>query len=264
MEPDFSRAILALGANAYRKISSLKVGVAGCGVIGQLLAYLLYRLGVRELRLLDKDSVRPENLPNSFLFSKRHVGLAKDEATLRALKRFSLKQVKIKTYHFDVTEQEHLVGLLSFVHSLDVVFGCFDNIPARLCLNSAAIIQNTKYIDTGIQQFDGRIRFIDRSRACYACNPLASEQELMNIYKLSEESDCDYAPTITILPVCLATVSHAILEGLKFAGIIGTEPSYDYIYFDFLTPSNPVKMKITKREDCIICGKDGVVSWSKH
>lgn len=261
MDTVFSRVVNTLGSKAFDKVGSLNVGVAGCGVIGQLLAGSISRFGVEELRLLDNDLVKPENLPNGFLFSTNHVGLTKDRATLEVVKKLSLARLKARPYHFDVTKHQRFNELLTFARGLDVLYGCFDNVPARLCLNSAAIIEDVKYVDIGIQGFDGRVRLIDRSRACYACDPLTNDEDLVYIYQLSEEADCDYAPTLTVLPICLATVSHAILEGLKFIGIISEEPRYDYLYFDFLTPSNPVKMKITKKEDCTVCGKGGVVSW---
>jgi len=258
---DYSRVIGLIGEDGYRKVRTLKVGVAGLGVVGLPLAVTLARLGVRELRLLDNDVVKLHNLPNGFLLSKRHVGMTKDRAALEVARRFALDHIDARAYHFDITDQHRFKYLLKFVSSLDLIYGCFDNVPARLSLNTAAVLKAVKYVDIGIGGFDGRVRLIDRDRGCYACDPLANEEDLKVIHKLSKDADCDYAPTFTILPVCSAAVSHALVEGLKFLGIVGQPQWYNYLYFDFLTPSNPVRTRVTKRTDCPICGEGGMVSW---
>jgi len=258
----FDRTVRLIGDEAQRKVGNLAVGVAGCGVLGHLLVVVLSRMGVAEIRVLDYDVVEAENLANSLLLDKADLGFRKVEAATSLAKEFSLKKTKTKVYHLDVTDPHKFNSLLEFLDGLDVVYGCFDNIPARLALNSAALIKKVPYVDLGIEGFAGRIRMIDSQRACYACNTLVSKAQEISIFKLTKNGKgCDYASTVTILPVTLAISAHAINESLKYLGIIGERPWYDYMYFEFLSPSNPVKMKITKRRKCEICSRNGFVKW---
>jgi len=258
----FDRVTRLIGKKSMQRVHTLRIGIAGDGVVGNPLSATWAKLGAKEIRNLDYDKVKRENLANTFLLNPSYIGKDKDQIATEISKKFSLRKLKVKSWHFDVTAPHNYNLLLKFVGGLDIVYGCFDNLPARLSLNTATITKNVKYLDIGIGGFAGRCRFINRKRACYACNPLATEDQLNNIYKFSEEADCDYAPTVTILPVSFGIISHAIIQGLKFLEIVGNEPEYDYIYYDFLSEDRPVKMKITKRKDCIICGKNGMVNWS--
>jgi len=263
----YDRVLRLLGENKFKRISSLKIGVAGCGIVGQILPPLFSRLGVAEIRTLDKDVVKIENLPNSLFFNKVHLGLSKSVVTASIAKKYALKRLKTKAYCFDITDQDKEHLLARFINGLNIVFGCFDSLPPRFALNAAALKFNVKYIDLGIEGFAGRVRLIDRGRACYACDPLIPPHQATQIFKFSTASlfpiksgrNCDFAPTVSIIPVALITAALAINIGLAYLGIMGKEPEYDYYYFHLF--GEPVTMKITKKEDCIICGANGEIWW---
>lgn len=50
------------------KISSLKIGIAGCGGLGSNTAHALVRLGFKHFLLVDFDKVEPSNLNRQFYF----------------------------------------------------------------------------------------------------------------------------------------------------------------------------------------------------
>jgi len=262
----YDRPMRLVGEDTQRKIASLKIGVAGCGIVGQILPPLFSRIGVAEIRTLDKDTVKMENLANSFLFTKDYLGWEKDRAAADLARRYSLRKIRTKAYHFDVTDfrSQHLLS--KFISGLDLVYGCFDSLPPRYVLNSATLKKNVKYIDVGVEGFAGRLRFIDRNRACYNCNPLVPEHEAINIFKLSgnkpNDDGCDFAPTVSMLQVALMIASLAVNMGLQFLGIIG-KADFDFDYYYFHLFGHPETMKITKRDDCIICGRDGEIWWSE-
>ncbi|MEM2613833.1 MAG: ThiF family adenylyltransferase [Nitrososphaerota archaeon] len=263
----YDRVLRLIGQDNYQKIGSLKIGVAGCGILGQILPPIFSRIGVAEIRTLDKDVVKIENLPNSLFFSENHLGISKSIAAALIAKKYSLKKTtKVKSYRFDVTDPSKQHLLEKFLSELDLVFGCFDSLPPRFALNSAALKHNVKYIDLGIEGFAGRIRLIDRKRACYNCDPLIPTHQAINIFKLHSNSHstvemngCDFAPTVSMLHVALMTTALAINIGLAYLRITGEEPEFDYYYFHLF--GQPVTMKITKKEDCIICGANGEIWW---
>jgi len=254
---------MLIGKKAQRSIMRLKVAVAGCGVVGLPLIIILSKMGVATLRILDNDYVKIENLANTLFFKREHVGSKKADAAAKLARSWSLRKTRAEAFSLDVTDEGEWDRLNSFVESTDLVYGCFDNLPARFSLNSATIVQNVKYIDLGIEGFSGRIRLIDRNRACYACDPLVPEDASINIFSLTrmQGKGCDYAPTVTILPTTILTAAHALVEGLKFLGILEGDVRYDYVYYDFLSSVKPVKMRISKRRDCRICGADGLMQW---
>jgi len=262
----YDRTMRLIGEEQQRKISSLKIGIAGCGIVGQILPAIFSRVGVAEIRTLDRDTVKMENLANSFLFNKRHLGWKKDQAAANIAKRYSLQMIRVEAYHFDVTDLRMHSSLSNFLNGLDLVYGCFDNLPPRYALNSAALRQGIKVIDIGVEGFAGRLRLIDRNRACYNCDPLISQNEAINLFKLlpstKNNDGCDFAPTVSMLQVALSISSLAANMGLMFLGVIGNEPDFDYYYFHLF--GQPTTMRITKRDDCIICGKNGEIWWQEN
>jgi molybdopterin/thiamine biosynthesis adenylyltransferase len=261
----FDRPRLLFGEQGQKRITRLKVAVAGCGVVGTPLAIGMSRLGVAELRTLDRGIVEKVNLANNLFLTRKHVGQKKTEAVAKLAQSWSLRKCKTKSYNFDVTDPNKWNPLISFLAGINIVYGCFDNLPARFSLNSAAIAQNVKYVDLGIEGFSGRIRLIDKTRACYACDPLIPEHFSTTIFSLmKDKKGCDYAPTITTLPTATLTAAHAIIEGLKFLNILENNEKYDYLYFDFLSSVKPVKMQVSKRRDCKICGADGLATWQRQ
>jgi len=258
----FDRQIKLIGREKREKIDTLKVGVAGTGILGTALVALFSRLGVSEIRVLDKDNVEIENFANNIFLNERHLGMRKTSAAADIAEKLSLKVVMIRTYGFDVTDFVNKKKLLDFVQGLDIVYGCFDNIPARLALNYAALKEDIKYVDLGLGGWIGRIRLIDRQRACYACNPLVSMKESVNIFTLLDKNrSCEFAPTVTILPIVLVTASLSVTVGLKYLGIIGSEPNFDYLMVNLFAPFESTKFKIEKRLGCPVCGKEGEIYW---
>ncbi len=261
----YDRTLRLIGEERLRKIRSLRIGVVGCGIVGQIIPAMLSRIGVAELRLLDKDVVKIENLANSFLFTKRYLGWKKANAAADIAKKYSLDgRIAVKPYHFDITDSG--TSLLEFLDGLNLVYGCLDNLPARYALNFAALKSDVKYVDVGVGGFACRVRLIDRSRACYVCDPLVPEKTSINIFRLlpdKADEGCNFAPTASMLPVSLIASSIAVSIGLAYLGIIGEPPGLDYYYFHLFS-NEIVAMKITKREDCIVCGENGEVWWQDH
>ncbi len=72
------------------QLTSVRVGIAGCGGLGSNVAMLLARSGVQDMLLIDYDVVEPSNL-NRQLFFPRHVGMPKVQALAEILQELNPK-----------------------------------------------------------------------------------------------------------------------------------------------------------------------------
>ena len=79
--------------------SNPKVVIIGCGAIGSYTAFGLARLGVKELVLIDFDTVEGHNLPNQFFAESLNIkeGIFKTSA-LEATIKLMVKDVSIKSF----------------------------------------------------------------------------------------------------------------------------------------------------------------------
>src|SRR5262245_1040744 len=77
------------GREGPGNLASARVMVLGCGALGGVLAQTLFRAGVGELVLVDRDVVEPSTLPRQVLFDERHAreGTPKARAARETLER---------------------------------------------------------------------------------------------------------------------------------------------------------------------------------
>ena len=77
-----------LGEEGFKKVSSVKIGIAGAGGLGSNCAYNLVRAGFRNLRIVDFDRVDHTNLNRQFYFLDQ-VGMDKVKALEVNLRRIN-------------------------------------------------------------------------------------------------------------------------------------------------------------------------------
>lgn len=85
-EPSTSRTISYLLVHSqtcsellqrYDKLCGCVIAIVGCGGIGSLAALAIAGAGVRNIRLIDKDSVEASNLNRQFLYTRNDIGKRK-------------------------------------------------------------------------------------------------------------------------------------------------------------------------------------------
>jgi sulfur carrier protein ThiS adenylyltransferase len=104
----FEKEILRYyGEKNYKKITSTKIGIAGCGGLGSNCAFNLVRAGFKKFVLVDFDKVDYSNLNRQFYFYNQ-VGKTKVEALEQNLKKISsslqIKILKIKLNANNITK----------------------------------------------------------------------------------------------------------------------------------------------------------------
>jgi len=169
-------------------ISTLRVGIIGCGGVGPIVAENLMRLGVREFALFDPDTLEMSNLNRWLGGSSLDIGDKKVALLARHLK------------HCDPTlrVEEHCVDIIdaqptNAMATCDILIAAVDNDAARFWLNRVAAAMMIPLLDLGVRvRTSPRTDFMTRIvsvvpgvTACLECSPLA----LLDRVAISERFD---------------------------------------------------------------------------
>jgi molybdopterin/thiamine biosynthesis adenylyltransferase len=169
----FDRQVRAFGGDVQRVLSSLQVGVVGCGGTGSAVIEQLIRLGVRSLVLVDPDTVSESNLTRVYGSSPDDVGAPKVDVLARHARHIAPDA--------DVQPIQGLVTSEAVARKLagcDVLFGCTDDNAGRLVLTRLAAYYLTPLIDCGIlissnrgvvAGIDARVTVQTPGSACLLC-----------------------------------------------------------------------------------------------
>lgn len=157
----------------------MKVGIAGLGGLGSNVAMMLVRSGIKDLALVDFDTVEESNL-NRQIYFKKHVGKKKTEACQEILKMID-PDLKLELYNVRLTED----------NILEVFKGCKIICEALDSAESKAMLVNTvlsempgTYIvsGTGISGLESpnNITTKHKFNKLYVCGDGTSEAEDMH------------------------------------------------------------------------------------
>lgn len=148
------------------RVANARCLVVGCGALGNEVLKNLLLLGWGNIIACDFDDIEESNLSRSVLFRQQDVGrpkatsAAEHAAELNPYCRVVPLQGDLKTR----------IGA-GLVARMDVVFGCLDNIEARLYLNTLATSARCLFIDGGLTVWEGTVSLFYQGEAqpCYAC-----------------------------------------------------------------------------------------------
>jgi hypothetical protein len=170
----FSRSVRAFGTGIQHAIGALRCAIVGCGGTGSAVAEQLVRLGLRDLLLIDPDSLTPSNLTRVYGSTPQDVGRPK-VAVLGEHLRAIAPGLKCEVIESTVTLETTARRLMD----RDIVFGCTDDNAGRLVLSRLATFLLTPVIDLGVLLssdakdvligIDGRITTVAPGAACLVC-----------------------------------------------------------------------------------------------
>jgi len=133
---DRFRRLNDLGAQGLERLADAHVAILGMGVIGCYMADLLVRLGVKNLRIIDRDTLQPSDLGHQILYIQDDVAreLPKVEAAAKRLTAVN-PSTKVEGIFADINPKT----ILDFLKDVDIVLEGLDNLAARFLLNDAAL-----------------------------------------------------------------------------------------------------------------------------
>lgn len=162
-------------ADRYKRITELgwrrdvlqkaTVMVVGAGALGNEVLKNLALLGIGNILVVDMDTIEDHNLTRTVLFRNEDIGKYKAEVAAKRVNEID-ENVNMRPF---VSSVQSVFGM-GVYKDCDIVFGCLDNIQARIDLNRYCYQTNTLYIDAGLRKLDGDVKiFGDGFDVCLDC-----------------------------------------------------------------------------------------------
>ena len=198
----YSRQILSpsIGEEGQEKLSKIRVLQIGAGGLGSPFALYIVAAGIKELTILDSDTVSISNLQRQILYKESQIGREKVLAAKESLATLN-SEVEINTYNEYVDEN----SIVKYIENKDFIVDCSDNFKTKFLVNEVAVNYGIKAVIAGIKDFYGQIITINpKKTACYEC--------VFNQPNLLDSSESPL-PVIGVTPGILGTLE--ALEVIK-------------------------------------------------
>ena len=163
----YSRQILSpsIGEEGQEKLSKIRVLQIGAGGLGSSFALYIVAAGIKELTILDNDTLSISNLQRQILFKESQIGREKVLAAKESLTALN-SEVNINSYSEYVDEN----SVVKYIENKDFIVDCSDNFKTKFLVNKVAVNYGIKAVIAGIKDFYGQIITIDpKKTACYEC-----------------------------------------------------------------------------------------------
>ncbi len=170
------------------KIKNASVTVIGCGGIGGAVIEMLARMGVNNLRIIDKDIFDVSNLNRQLMSSIDRVGQAKTDVTKEIIESIN-PFVEVETFNTELNQDnvDEIIG------DSQVVVDALDNLTARIIASRCAFKLKIPFVHGAIHGTMGQLStFTDKTPSYEDTFKLSSrgkeldENVLFEVEKLSK------------------------------------------------------------------------------
>ena len=198
-----------VGLSGQKKMFSTSVLVIGAGGLGCPTLLYLVAAGVRNLGIVDFDTIERSNLPRQVIFNESDVGELKAEiARKKILKNESIAKIIAFNVKLD---QANAAGILA---DYDLVIDCTDNFGTRYLINDTCVKLNKCWVYGSVHLHQGQV-------SVFNWNGGPTYRDLF-----PESSDKETAPNCNELGVLGAFTgiigTHMAMEAMKVILEIGT------------------------------------------
>jgi len=146
-------------------LSKVRVLQIGAGGLGSPFALYIVAAGIKELTIIDNDTLSISNLQRQILYNEAQVGKNKVQSAKERLSNLN-SEVEIKVYNDYLDEN----SIKKYIKDKDFIVDCSDNFKTKFLVNKVAIEYNIKAVIAGIKDFFGQIITINpKKTACYEC-----------------------------------------------------------------------------------------------
>ena len=239
----YSRHILLkeIGIEGQIKIMHGKVLIIGAGGLGSPAALYLAAAGVGKIGIVDFDKVELSNLQRQIIHFTNNINMLKVDSASEKLRLIN-PDIEVKTYNVRVCAG----NIREKIRGWDFVIDGTDNFAAKYLINDACYFEGIPHSHGGILRFEGQtITIVPGESACFRCvSPKPPPKNAI--------PSCSEAGVLGVVAGILGTIQAA--EALKFLVGNCTLLTDRMLIFDALDMEFR-KMKLTKRTDCVLCGK---------
>ncbi|MDN5331650.1 MAG: hypothetical protein PWP45_875 [Tepidanaerobacteraceae bacterium] len=225
-----------------KDLSALKVLIVGSGGLGSPAALSLALAGVKNIGLVDGDTVEISNLNRQILHSTSRIGMPKVESAETFLKKIN-SGIDIVKYHMRFSKD----NALEIIKDYDIIVDGVDNLPTRYLLNDACVLAGKPLAEAAVLRFEGiAMTILPGKSPCYRC-------VFPKMPQAAAAPSCAEAGVLGPVPGVMGTLEAA--EALKIFGGCGKLLSgrlliFDSLEFNFMTPV------LSKNEKCPACGEN--------
>ncbi len=231
----YSRHEIIIGKEGQKKLMNSWVGIVGIGGLGCVAASLLARSGVN-LVLVDRDVVSITDLHRQILFNEKDIGLNKVEKAQECLNEAN-PDVKIKHHTLDLSSEN-----INVLKNCDLVLDCSDNLDTKFLLNKFAVKNKVPLVYGSAIKGEGYVFNILQKGPCLNCFLEGSK----NLVTCSDIGVLNYQ----------AIIIGSLQVSQAFKILLKKDYEKSLIRFD-VDRLELLKIKINKRKDCKVCGKNG-------
>lgn len=243
----YSRHLLLpeVGRVGQEKLLNARVLIIGVGGLGSPVSLYLAAAGVRNIGLIDVDSVDISNLQRQIVHNEKTVGKSKVLSASDRLKELD-KDMSVTTYNERFSE----INAEDIIDEWDVIVDCLDNFTGKLLINDVCHFTKKPWVHGGVLRFGGQVTTFDpriEGSPCLRC--IVPSVPPSNV-----------VPTCSRVGVLGAAVgvigSVQAMEVIKIVVGLPTLVGSFFIY-DALKKGTVSKVtKFNKDVDCRLCGSN--------
>ncbi|QLH75199.1 MAG: ThiF family adenylyltransferase [Methanomassiliicoccales archaeon] len=138
------------------KIERSKCAVVGAGALGNEVVKDLVLSGIKDILLIDMDHVVRSNLNRCVMFRDIDAETKAMKVDVVAKRATEMNpEVRFKVHKGRVEELDWKI-----FKDYDLIFGCLDNVAARLHVNSHSYYAGSPYIDGGTDGSSGKVQVV--------------------------------------------------------------------------------------------------------
>lgn len=269
----YDRQERTLGRENQRRLQEMIITIVGVGGTGSPLAVQLARMGIKRIRLIDKDIIDETNLPRVYGSKPSDVGRPKADVLKKYIESFS--DTKVEAIQADITTDD----VVEEIVDSDVIFSCTDNLASRAILNDVSIQYFIPLIDVGcrinlnknktINQAIIKVQVVTSQTACLWCSGTLdgktimqeslSSQEKKKLEKEGYYENIENQPSIISMTTMAASM--AVNKLLNLLGVFGNDyGSLTQIELKdgFMLDNNP-----PRKENCVCQKRRGLATKRK-
>lgn len=246
---DRSRRIGWLDMDA---VADAKVLMVGAGALGNEVGKDLVLSGFEDITVVDMDRVVRSNLSRCVFFTEEDAEERRFKADVLADGMTRMNgSVRCRPVVSRVEDAGE--GLIS---EADVVYGCLDNISARVYVNSKAYREGRFYVDGGMEGFTGKVMVVRPPEgACLQCGMNRSHARIADLRFSCTGSDTVFHAPLVSAEITTTSVLAAVMvrESLKHVSGRHEDILDNVFYYDGLRNVSE-EMSVPRNPDCPLHG----------